>query len=88
MRLGESPYLADDSDSLADLAWTCIFARLEMLGLAGSFWGSGRLPRITDCYERLRARPGFEHAGVWERSPRFRRPEQLGGSLAPAPKRR
>ena len=68
-RLGESLYLAGESYSLADLAWTCIFARLKMLGIADSFWGAGRLPRIDAYYDRLRARPSFDKAGVWERSP-------------------
>ncbi len=69
VRLGESPYLAGESYSLADLAWTCIFARLKMLGLADSFWGPERLPRIRAYYERLRSRPSFDKAGVWERAP-------------------
>jgi glutathione S-transferase len=69
VRLGESPYLAGESYSLADLAWTCIFARLKMLGLADSFWGSERSPRVAAYYERLRSRPSFAKAGVWERSP-------------------
>jgi glutathione S-transferase len=69
VRLGESPYLAGESYSLADLAWTCIFARLEMLGLAGSFWGPERFPQIGAYYERLRSRPSFVKAGVWERPP-------------------
>jgi len=68
-RLGESPYLAGESYSLADLAWTCIFARLKLLGLADSFWGHERLPRIGAYYERLRSRPSFAAAGVWEGSP-------------------
>jgi glutathione S-transferase len=69
MRLGESPYLAGERYSLADLAWTCTFARLKMLGLADSFWGPERSPRIHDYYSRLRSRPSFDEAGVWERSP-------------------
>jgi glutathione S-transferase len=68
-RLAESPYLAGGSYSLADLAWTCVFARLKMLGLADSFWGPDRSPRIGAYYERLRSRPSFDKAGVWERSP-------------------
>lgn len=68
-RLSESPYLAGDRYSLADLAWTCIFARLKMLGLAESFWGPERSPRTDGYYERLRQRPSFRQAGVWERPP-------------------
>jgi glutathione S-transferase len=69
VQLGESPYLAGESYSLADLTWTCIFARLKMLELADSLWGAEKLPRIGAYYERLRSRPSFEKAGVWERQP-------------------
>jgi glutathione S-transferase len=69
MQLGESPYLAGESYSLADLAWTCTFARLKMLGLADSFWGRDRSPRIDAYYSRLRSRPSFDKAGVWDRPP-------------------
>lgn len=68
-RLSESPYLAGERYSLADLAWTCIFARLRMLGLADSFWGPERSPQVDKYYARLRERPSFQEAGVWERPP-------------------
>lgn len=69
-QLGESPYLAGEHYSLADLAWTCIFARLKMLGLADSFWGAERNPGIEAYYARLRSRPSFAKAGLWEGRPR------------------
>ncbi len=69
MRLGESPYLAGESYSLADLAWTCTFARLKMLGISDSFFGGDRSPRINAYYSRIRSRPSFDEAGVWERRP-------------------
>ncbi len=68
-RLGESPYLAGESYSLADLAWTCTFARLKMLGVWDSFCGPERSPGIGAYYSRLRSRPSFDRAGVWERRP-------------------
>ena len=68
-QFGNSPYLVGAHYSLADLAWTCIFARLKMLGLADSFWGSSQLPRVVAYYEQLRSRPSFEKAGVWDRTP-------------------
>ena len=68
-RLDEFPYLAGECYSLADLAWTCIFARLKMLDLADSFWGRSQLPRVAEYYERLRARPSFVRAGVVEGRP-------------------
>jgi glutathione S-transferase len=68
-QLGESPHLAGEHYSLADLAWTCIFARLKMLGLAHTFWGPERNPRIQAHYARLRSRPSFAKAGLWEGRP-------------------
>lgn len=68
-RLGEAPYLAGGAYSLADLAWTCLFARLRMLGLAESFWSAGNRHRIGAYVDRLRSRPSFDQAGVWEGRP-------------------
>ena len=68
-QLGTTRYLAGDTYSLADVAWTCVLARLTMLGLARSLWGEGRLPRVQAYYEQLRARPSFISADVWEATP-------------------
>jgi glutathione S-transferase len=68
-QLGRSSFLVGESYSLADLAWTSIFARIRMLGLADSFWGGERRPRIGAYYERLRARASFDRAGMWEGTP-------------------
>lgn len=68
-RLGEARYLAGDDYSLADVAWTCVLARLEMSGLAPEFWGRGRLPRLESYYEGLRERPSFSEADVWNAPP-------------------
>jgi len=64
-QLGTTAHLASDAYSLADVAWTCVLARLEMAGLASSLWGDGRSPRIEDYYARLRGRPSFKRADVW-----------------------
>lgn len=68
-RLGESEFLAGETYSLADLAWTCVLARLKMLGLFEAFLEPDRMPQIGAYYERLRSRPSFEAAGVWEGRP-------------------
>ncbi len=68
-QLGKTRYLAGDAYSLADVAWTCILARLTMLGLAASLWGGDRLPLLRAYYENLRLRPSFALANVWEGTP-------------------
>ena len=65
-RLTESPYLAGPAYSLAEVAWTCIFARIKMLGLGDEFMDANEAPRICEYYERLRARPSFAQAGLVE----------------------
>lgn len=67
-RLGETEYLASDEYSLADVAWTCVLARLEMSGLA-PLWRGGELPRLDAYYRGLCARPSFAEAGVWNAMP-------------------
>jgi len=68
-QLGKTRHLAADSYSLADVAWTCVLARLTMLGLARTLWGDGRLPRVEAYYGELRSRPSFAAARLWEAPP-------------------
>lgn len=68
-QLGKTRYLAGDTYSLADVAWTCVLARLTMLGLAAPLWGKGRSPQVEAYYERLRLRPSFAVADIWEATP-------------------
>jgi glutathione S-transferase len=68
-QLGKTRYLAGNDYSLADVAWTCVLARLTMLGLARSLWGEGRLPRLEVYYEQLKSRPSFDLADIWEATP-------------------
>jgi len=68
-QLAKTRHLAADAYSLADVAWTCVLARLKMLGLASSFWGEGRLPRVEAYYRALRRRPSFAAARLWEAPP-------------------
>jgi glutathione S-transferase len=71
-QLGQTHYLAGDAYSLADVVWTCVLARLKMVGLAHELCGPERLPRVADYYERLRSRPSFGEADIWEAMPPMR----------------
>jgi len=68
-QLGKTRHLAADAYSLADIAWTCVLARLKMLGLAPTLWGDGRLPHLEAYYGELRRRPSFAAARLWEAPP-------------------
>ena len=58
--LGRNPYLAGNAYTLADAAATPYIFRAEAVGLDG-LW-LGRRPKVTDWYQRMRARPSFEKA--------------------------
>ncbi|MCP4003603.1 MAG: glutathione S-transferase family protein [bacterium] len=68
-QLEKTRYLAGNSYSLADVVWTCVLARLTMLGLAPSLWGDGQAPHLKNYYEQLRLRPSFDLADIWEVTP-------------------
>lgn len=70
--LGRTRHLAADTYSLADVAWTCVLARLRMLGLAEALWGEDRLPQLAAYYEAMRRRPSFVEADIWEAPPSLR----------------
>lgn len=60
--LSEVPYVSGPSYGLADVLWTVIVARQFMLG---------RQPldnraQVTEWYGRMKARPSFAQADVWE----------------------
>jgi len=59
--LRDSPWLAGGSFSVADIALAPYVNRLAMLQLS-ELWEGGRLPRVADWFERLRARPTFKPA--------------------------
>ena len=59
--LARSPWLAGDTYSLADTAWTPILLRLESLN-AHHLWNGQRWPHTTAYLERLRERDSFEAA--------------------------
>lgn len=56
-------FIAGDAMSLADIAWTCLLARTELLDLAGATQASRR-PALAAYYARMKARPSFAAAGV------------------------
>ena len=55
--LAEGPWLAGDTFSLADVGMAPYVNRLNMLGMSG-MWA--KRPRVTDWFERLKARPTFK----------------------------
>ena len=57
--LGDGPWLAGDTYSLADVAYTPYATRLDHLQLHG-MWD--KRPRVADWYERLKARPSYDTA--------------------------
>ncbi len=64
--LGVRPFIAGDAYSLADVYWTVALARLRLLRSAG-LADPARHPRVAAWYERMKARPSFDRADVWER---------------------
>ena len=54
--LKDGDWLVDDAFSLADISVMPTIVRMEDLGLA-KMWSD--LPRVTDWYKRLQARPAF-----------------------------
>ena len=58
--LADRPWLAGGSFSLADIAVAPYVNRLDMLGMA-QMWTRAR-PRVTDWFDRIKARPAFKPA--------------------------
>lgn len=57
------PFLTGASYSLADVVWTVGIARFMMIGLEPL---AGR-PALASWYQRMRERPSFAAAGIWEK---------------------
>ncbi|MEM7127119.1 MAG: glutathione S-transferase family protein [Chloroflexota bacterium] len=57
--LSNHDWLAGDTFSLADIGLTPYVNRLDMLGMYG-LWEGGRRPRVTDWFNRIKARPTFK----------------------------
>jgi glutathione S-transferase len=58
--LAHQPWLAGDSYSLADIGLVPYVNRLDMLGMS-EMW-VGKRPRLTEWFERMKARPSFRPA--------------------------
>jgi glutathione S-transferase len=59
-QLARTPWLAGDRFSLAEVNVIPFVNRLDMLALSG-MWTQSR-PRVTDWWERIKARPTFQDA--------------------------
>jgi len=59
-QLAQRPWLGGNAFSLADAAVTPYINRFTMLGLS-NMW-TGARPRVTDWFERIKARPSFQKA--------------------------
>jgi glutathione S-transferase len=55
--LGKHAWLAGDTYSIADAAFTPYVVRLDHLDVLGLL---GPTPRVTDWYRRIKARPSFQ----------------------------
>lgn len=62
-RLADRPFVAGSSYSLADVVATVTVARLAMLGKDPL----ARRPALAGWFERMRARPSFVSADIWDR---------------------
>jgi glutathione S-transferase len=57
--LADRDWLVGDSFSIADIALTPYVNRLNMMAM-DAMWRDGRLPRVENWFERIRARPSFK----------------------------
>ena len=57
----DRPWLAGASFSLADIGLAPYVNRLDMLSMSG-MWEGGRLPRVTEWFAKIKARPQFKGA--------------------------
>lgn len=59
--LEHGPWLVGSNFTLADISMAPYLNRLAMLNMSG-LWRDGRLPRVTEWFERIQARPSFKPA--------------------------
>jgi glutathione S-transferase len=72
--LAERPYVAGSTYSLADVVATVAVARMSMIGTQPLV----KRPALAAWYDRMRARPSFVGADIWEQF----KPSRLLGMLA------
>ncbi len=67
--LRDSSFIVDGQYTLADVIWTVVLARMELLGIDKDI-GAETRPNVTDYYQRMKERPSFKIAKVqnkwWE----------------------
>jgi glutathione S-transferase len=56
--LSQSPWLAGEALTLADIALAPYINRLAMLSME-QLWSNGRRPRVEDWFDRMQSRPSF-----------------------------
>lgn len=71
-------YLVGESYTLADVLWTVGLARLAAIGRR-AWLHDGSHPHLVRYYERMRGRPSFEEACIWERL----EPRQIAAIVLP-----
>ncbi len=57
--LQDRDWLAGGNFTFADIALTPYVNRLDMMSMSG-MWENGRLPKVTDWWERIKSRPSFK----------------------------
>jgi glutathione S-transferase len=75
VQIADQPFVVGDRYSLADVVWTVTVARAHMLGRTNLLG-----PRTKAWFERMRARPSYGEADIWDRM----RPSFLLGMIAKA----
>lgn len=60
------PFLIGQQYTLADVVWSVFLARVHMLGLA-HLWQEGTRPKVENYFHRLRLRPSWQRADLWDR---------------------
>ena len=59
--LARGPWLVGDQFTMADIAMVPYVNRLAAMSMH-PMWENGRLPRVTDWFDRVRERPSFQPA--------------------------
>jgi glutathione S-transferase len=64
----KNKWLAGNEYSLADVVWTVLLARLDMLGLS-YLWTDGSHPFVEGYYKLVQERPSFKKAKIYKKVP-------------------
>lgn len=72
------PWLCGDRYSYADVIATCILARIAMIGKSEAFL---KIPELESYWHRLKTRPSFREADIWDRFQIKHLIRELSGSI-------